>query len=86
MIKRHRRLLARLLGFQAPGAHRLRPQRHRRAEHGDQGDPARGDHAITSVLEHNSVSRPLNQLENDGVITLTRAGATSSHLISRVTR
>src|SRR5512136_152796 len=34
-----------------------------------------GDHAITSVLEHNSVSRPLNQLERDGVITLTRLDA-----------
>ena len=31
-----------------------------------------GDHVITSVLEHNSVSRPLNRLERDGVITLTR--------------
>src|SRR5256712_13355735 len=40
-----------------------------------------GDHVITSVLEHNSVSRPLNQLEKEGVITLTRLPATSDHLI-----
>src|SRR5215210_8035126 len=31
-----------------------------------------GDHAITSDLEHNSVSRPLRALEKAGVITLTR--------------
>jgi cysteine desulfurase family protein len=40
-----------------------------------------GDHVVTSVLEHNSVSRPLNRLERDGVITLTRLPATSDHLI-----
>src|SRR5262249_38271806 len=40
-----------------------------------------GDHAVTSVLEHNSVSRPLNQLEQDGVITLTRLGAGADHLV-----
>jgi cysteine desulfurase family protein len=31
-----------------------------------------GDHVITSDLEHNSISRPLRQLEKDGTITLTR--------------
>jgi cysteine desulfurase/selenocysteine lyase len=41
-----------------------------------------GDHAVTSVLEHNSVSRPLNQLEKDGVITLTRLPADGAHTIS----
>jgi cysteine desulfurase / selenocysteine lyase len=40
-----------------------------------------GDHAITSVLEHNSVSRPLNQLEQAGIITLTRLKANSEHMI-----
>ncbi len=32
-------------------------------------------HVVTSVLEHNSVSRPLEQLAADGVITLTRIGS-----------
>lgn len=32
----------------------------------------RGDHVVTSLLEHNSVSRPLRQLESDGSIRLTR--------------
>lgn len=40
-----------------------------------------GDHVITSVLEHNSVSRPLNQLERDGVITLTRLEVGADHRI-----
>ena len=31
-----------------------------------------GDHVITSLLEHNSVSRPLKQLEKNQVITLTQ--------------
>jgi cysteine desulfurase family protein len=36
---------------------------------------AAGDHVLTSDLEHNSVSRPLRQLELDGRITLTRLPA-----------
>lgn len=39
------------------------------------------DHVITSILEHNSVSRPLNRLEREGVITLTRLPANGDHLI-----
>lgn len=41
-----------------------------------------GDHVITSVLEHNSVSRPLNRLERDGIITLTRLDAGANHCIN----
>jgi selenocysteine lyase/cysteine desulfurase len=40
-----------------------------------------GDHAITSVLEHNSISRPLNQLEKNGMIELTRLPVNSNHVI-----
>ncbi len=31
-----------------------------------------GDHVITTALEHNSISRPLQQMADDKVITLTR--------------
>ncbi|MDI6760890.1 MAG: aminotransferase class V-fold PLP-dependent enzyme [Candidatus Brocadiaceae bacterium] len=31
-----------------------------------------GDHVITTTLEHNAVTRPLNSLERQGVITVTR--------------
>lgn len=34
-----------------------------------------GDHVVTTVLEHNSVSRPLQALADAGVIQLTRVGA-----------
>ncbi|MCW8131389.1 MAG: aminotransferase class V-fold PLP-dependent enzyme [Planctomycetota bacterium] len=33
-----------------------------------------GDHAITSVLEHNSINRPLQKAADDGTIALTRVG------------
>src|SRR5437764_489151 len=36
---------------------------------------AEGDHVVTTDLEHNSVSRPLRQMELDGRITLTRVRA-----------
>ncbi len=39
---------------------------------GMKGILKKGDHVITSVLEHNSVLRPLHSLEEDGVITLTK--------------
>jgi cysteine desulfurase family protein len=39
-----------------------------------------GDHVITSDLEHNSVSRPLRQLEKDGVISLTRLASDDGYL------
>ena len=33
-----------------------------------------GDHVITTMLEHNSVSRPLQSMADSGFITLTRVG------------
>jgi cysteine desulfurase family protein len=39
-----------------------------------------GDHAITSDLEHNSVSRPLRRLERDGIISLTRIASHDGYL------
>lgn len=40
-----------------------------------------GDHVISSVLEHNSVNRPLERLARRGSITLTRVPAGSDHVI-----
>jgi cysteine desulfurase family protein len=40
-----------------------------------------GDHAITTMLEHNSVSRPLQAMADAGFITLTRVGASSDGYI-----
>jgi cysteine desulfurase family protein len=81
MIDETRRLLARLFGA-------LRPERIVFGYNGTdalnmaiKGVIRPGDHVITSVLEHNSVNRPLNQLERDGLITLTRLPVTVAHLI-----
>src|SRR5262249_7489016 len=40
-----------------------------------------GDHVITTVLEHNSVSRPLRAMELNGHISLTRLRADSSGVV-----
>lgn len=39
-----------------------------------------GDHVITSDLEHNSISRPLRQLEKTGTIELTRLASDQGYL------
>jgi len=40
-----------------------------------------GDHVVSSVLEHNSINRPLERLARDGVIALTRVPAGADHRI-----
>lgn len=40
-----------------------------------------GDHVVTTVLEHNSVARPLNRLERDGLIRVTRVGVSPEGLV-----
>ncbi len=81
MINDTRRLLARLLGCARPERIVFGHNATDGLNMAIKGVLRQGDHAITSVLEHNSVSRPLNQLEKDGVITLTRLPATAEHLI-----
>ena len=44
------------------------------------GTVQQGDHVVTSDLEHNSVSRPLRKLEQDGVISLTRVASHDGYL------
>ncbi|HOA74400.1 MAG TPA: aminotransferase class V-fold PLP-dependent enzyme [Phycisphaerae bacterium] len=41
-----------------------------------------GDHVVTTTLEHNSVSRPLQALADAGTITLTRVPATDDGFIA----
>ena len=40
-----------------------------------------GDHVVTTVLEHNSISRPLNRLEAEKSITLTRLPVGADHVV-----
>jgi len=81
MINDTRRLLARLLGVPRPERVVFGHNATDGLNMAIKGVMRPGDHAITSVLEHNSVSRPLNRLEQDGVIALTRVPATADHLI-----
>lgn len=81
MINDTRRLLARLLGVPRPERIVFGHNATDGLNMAIKGVLRPGDHAITSVLEHNSVSRPLNRLEQDGAITLTRVEATAGHLI-----
>ncbi|HKN47109.1 MAG TPA: aminotransferase class V-fold PLP-dependent enzyme [Candidatus Polarisedimenticolia bacterium] len=81
MINDTRRLLARLLGCARPERIVFTMNATDALNMAIKGVLRKGDHVITSVLEHNSVNRPLNRLERDGVITLTRLPATADHLI-----
>jgi cysteine desulfurase family protein len=81
MIDETRRLLARLFGCPRPERIIFGPNATDALNMAIKGVLRKGDHVITSVLEHNSVSRPLNRLEKDGAIRLTRLPATPDHLI-----
>ncbi len=81
MIDETRRLLARLVGGRRPERVIFGLNATDGLNMAIKGVVRPGDHVITSVLEHNSVNRPLNRLERDGVITLTRLPAGSDHLI-----
>jgi len=81
MINETRLLLSRLFGFSRPERLVFTLNATDALNMAIKGVLRPGDHAITSVLEHNSISRPLNQLERDGVITLTRLPADGNHRI-----
>ncbi len=81
MLNETRRLLARLVGCPRPERVIFCHNATDALNMAINGTLREGDHAVTSVLEHNSISRPLNRMERDGRITLTRLGATSDHLI-----
>jgi len=81
MIDDTRRLVARLFGAPRPERVAFCLNATDALNMAIKGVVRPGDHVITSVLEHNSVSRPLNRLERDGVITLTRLPASADHVI-----
>jgi cysteine desulfurase / selenocysteine lyase len=81
MINETRLLLGRLFGFSRPERIVFTLNATDALNMAIKGVLRPGDHAITSVLEHNSISRPLNQLEKQGFITLTRLPANGNHQI-----
>jgi cysteine desulfurase / selenocysteine lyase len=81
MIDDTRRILARLFGFSRPERIVFTMNATDGLNMAIKGVLRAGDHVLTTVLEHNSVSRPLNRLERDGVITLTRLPVGADHRI-----
>ncbi len=81
MLEDTRRLLARLFGSSRPERVVFTLNATDALNMAIKGVLKPGDHVITSVLEHNSVSRPLNRLANEGTITLTRLDVGSDHRI-----
>ena len=81
-VNRTRQLLARLLNaadprqivFTSNGTEALNLAIH--------GVLRSGDHVVTTVVEHNSVLRPLRLLENRGVISVTRVGCDAEGFVS----
>lgn len=81
MIDETRVLIARLTGCSSPERVVFTLNATDALNMAIKGVLAPGDHVITSVLEHNSVSRPLNRLAENKVITLTRLDAGADHII-----
>jgi cysteine desulfurase family protein len=81
MIDEVRRLLARLFGAPRPERVVFTLNATDALNIAIKGVTRPGDHVITSVLEHNSVNRPLERLARDGRISLTRLPVTAEHLI-----
>ncbi len=81
MIEATRRSLAQLFGCSRPERIVFTLNATDALNMAIKGVVQRGDHVITSVLEHNSISRPLNHMEKDGFITLTRLAANGNHVI-----
>ncbi len=79
MIEDTRRLLARLLDFPRPERIVFTLNATDALNMAIKGVLQPGAHVITSDLEHNSVSRPLNRLAEEGLITLTRLKAGADH-------
>jgi len=82
VIEETRRLLARLFCFSRPERVVFTLNATDALNMAIKGVLKPGGHVITSVLEHNSVSRPLNRLERDGMITVTRLDAGADHRIA----
>lgn len=79
MIDETRRLLARLFGAPRPERIVFTLNATDALNMAIKGVLRPGDHVITSVLEHNSVNRPLERLSRDGTIALTRLPVTADH-------
>ena len=81
MIEETRGLLAELFGVQEPRQIVFTLNATDALNMAIKGTVAPGDHVVTTVLEHNSVMRPLNRLEHKGLIQVTRVGVSGQGLV-----
>jgi cysteine desulfurase/selenocysteine lyase len=81
MIESTRALLARLFGVPRPERVIFGLNASDGLNMAIKGSLRAGDHVVTSVLEHNSINRPLQRMEQEGTITLTRVPAGPDHRI-----
>ncbi len=74
VLEETRALLAELFGVQEPRRMIFTVNATDALNMAIKGTIVPGDHVVTTVLEHNSVMRPLNRLERKGLIQMTRVG------------
>ncbi len=79
MIEETRGLVARLVGSRRPERVVFGLNASDGLNMAIKGTLRPGDHVVTSVLEHNSINRPLQRMEQEGTITVTRLGAGGDH-------
>jgi len=72
VLEETRALLAELFGVQEPRRMIFTLNATDALNMAIKGTIVPGDHVVTTVLEHNSVMRPLNRLEHKGLIQVTR--------------
>lgn len=81
VIEETRRLLAELFRVKEPHRIILTLNATDALNMAIKGTLVSGDHVVTTVIEHNSVSRPLARLEQEGLIRVTKVGVSAEGLV-----
>jgi cysteine desulfurase family protein len=81
VIDETRTLLAELFGVQEPSRMIFTLNATDALNMAIKGTVTPSNHVVTTVLEHNSVMRPLNRLERKGLIQVTRVGVCAEGLV-----
>src|SRR3989338_628809 len=83
LIEETRSLLAELFGVREPQRMVFTLNATDALNMAIKGTVVPGDHVVTTVLEHNSVMRPLNRLERKGLIRVSRVGVSGDGRVDR---
>lgn len=81
VVEETRALLAELFGVQEPHRIVFTLNATDALNMAIKGSLRPGDHVVTTVIEHNSVARPLNRLKRNGLIQVSRVAASSEGFI-----